>query len=70
MLTILGRDDEMIKLNGNRIDPSEIEQAVKIVTGADFAVCKALIRGGVKYLCVYVPEDSGIDREGALKKLK
>ena len=70
VLTILGRDDEMIKLNGNRIDPSEIEQAVKIVTGADFAVCKALIRGGVKYLCVYVPEDSGIDREGALKKLK
>jgi len=70
VLTIHGRDDEMIKLNGNRVDPSEVEAAVKKVTGAEFAVCKALSRGGVRFLCVYIPEGLEIDRENTLNKLK
>ncbi|MBR4174405.1 MAG: AMP-binding protein [Lachnospiraceae bacterium] len=70
VITILGRDDDMIKLNANRIDPSEVERAVKKVTGAAFAVCKAHVRGGVKFLCVYVPDEAEIDREATLKALK
>ena len=32
---LLGRSNDMIKINGNRIEPAEIEAAVKQVLGID-----------------------------------
>ena len=51
--TILGRMDDMVKINGNRIEPSEVESAIKKVLGTDFAAVKAWERGGSQYLCAY-----------------
>ena len=51
--TILGRVDDMVKINGNRIEPSEVEHAVKEVLGTDFAAVRAWERGGSRYLCAY-----------------
>lgn len=51
--TILGRMDDMVKINGNRIEPSEVESAIKKLLGTDFAAVKAWERGGSQYLCAY-----------------
>ena len=55
--TILGRDDDMIKLNGNRIDPAEVETAIRRVTGCDFAAVYTASRGGISFLCACIPEE-------------
>lgn len=68
--TILGRDDDMIKINGNRIDPNEAEAAIRKVTGASFVAVKSCSRGGIKFLCAYLPEDVCEDSETLTKKLK
>ncbi len=39
---LLGRSNDMIKINGNRIEPAEIEAAIKQVLGIDWAAAKAL----------------------------
>ncbi len=70
VITILGREDHMIKLNGNRIDPAEIEAALKRVTGASFAAVKACFRGGVKFLAAYIPDDTVTDTDNVIKELK
>ena len=45
-LVLSGRIDDMIKINGNRIEPSEVEHAVREVLGTDFAAVRAWERGG------------------------
>ena len=51
--TILGRADRMIKINGNRIDPTEVEAALKKVLDTDFMAVRMVERGGISFLCAY-----------------
>ena len=39
-LVLLGRSNDMIKINGNRIEPAEIEAAVKNALGIDWVAAK------------------------------
>ena len=52
-IVILGRVDDMVNINGNRVEPAEIQNAVKAVTGADSCVVKPFIRNGIPLLFVY-----------------
>ena len=68
--TILGRVDDMVKINGNRIEPSEVEHAVKEVLGTDFAAVRAWERGGSRYLCAYHTTGQKLDAADMAEKLK
>ena len=60
---LLGRANDMIKINGNRIEPAEIEAAVKQVLGIDWAAAKGVEDGDKSCLCVYYTADVHVDKE-------
>lgn len=62
-IVLLGRSNDMIKIDGNRIEPAEIEAAVKNALGIDWAAAKGFENGKQSYLCVYYTADVKIDAE-------
>ena len=77
---LVGRFDDMIKINGNRVEPVEIETQVKKLTGLNQIFAKGFIDESRSYICVYYlnseAEDKGLTEGGelaidkeALKKL-
>ncbi|MBQ4243100.1 MAG: non-ribosomal peptide synthetase, partial [Lachnospiraceae bacterium] len=68
--TLLGRIDDMVKINGNRIEPAEVEFAVRKVLDTDFAAVKVWERGGSRYLCAYHRTGRSLDAAEMAEKLK
>ena len=62
-LVLLGRSGDMIKINGNRIEPAEIEAAVKQALGVSWAAARGFEDGGKSYLCAYYIDDVKVDNE-------
>ena len=60
---LLGRSNDMIKINGNRIEPAEIEAAVKQVLKIDWAAARGFEEGGKSFLCAYYTADVAVDTE-------
>lgn len=52
-VTIIGRVDDMVNINGNRIEPAEVEYAIKKVLNTQYAAVKVWERNGSRYLCAY-----------------
>ena len=68
--TILGRIDDMVKINGNRIEPTEVEFAVRKVLGSDFAAVRVWERNGIRYLCAYHNTGEDLDAADMAEKLR
>ncbi len=70
---LLGRSNDMIKINGNRIEPAEIEASIKQVLGIEWAAAKGFDDNGQSYLCAYYTADVEVDpdvmREELSKRL-
>ncbi len=66
---LLGRSNDMSKINGNRIEPAEIEAAVKQALGIDWAAAKGIEAGGKSYLCAYYTADVTVDSEALRNEL-
>ncbi len=66
---LLGRSGDMIKINGNRIEPAEIEAAVKQVLGIDWAAAKGFEENGKSFLCAYYTADVQVDTEHMRQEL-
>lgn len=62
-VVLLGRINDMIKINGNRIEPAEIEAAVKNALDIDWAAARGFENGNQSYLCVYYTANVKIDSE-------
>ncbi len=60
-LLLLGRSTDMIKINGNRIEPAEIESALMDVLHIDWAAAKCIEDGGKAYICAYYKDNIRID---------
>ncbi len=57
--TILGRIDEMVKINGNRVELAEVESAVKKALNTEFCAVKAFKgKDGASFLCAYYKAES------------
>ncbi len=67
---LLGRSGDMIKINGNRIEPAEIEAAFKQATGASWAAAKGFTEGAKSYLCAYYTDDLSFDPDELRKQLQ
>lgn len=66
---ILGRNNDMIKINGNRVEPAEIEAAVKEVSELSWVVAKGFVEGSRATLCAYYTDDVQLDTADLQKKL-
>ena len=70
---LLGRNNDMIKINGNRIEPAEIEAAVKQVLGVSWVAARGFNEVNQSYICAYYKDDVTFDidkvREELLKRL-
>ncbi len=70
---LLGRMGDMIKINGNRIEPAEIEAAVKQALGIDWCAARGFEEEDKSYLCAYYTADVSFDanelREELLRRL-
>lgn len=56
-IVILGREDDMIKINGNRIDPAEIEKTARDILGVDWAIAKCVENDGKKQIALYIKDE-------------
>ncbi len=54
VIVAVGRKDEMIKIDGNRIEPAEIEAAIRKTIGISNVVAKGFSEGSRAYICVYL----------------
>ena len=68
---ILGRLDDMFKINGNRIEPAEIEKRVKEATGLEEVHAKGFQEDGRAFIVLYYLIDQarelGIYKDGRLE---
>lgn len=70
LLYVLGRADDMVKIRGNRVEPSEIEESLKKVLETSVVSVKPFERGGTKYLCAYYQKEKLIPFDEITAKLK
>ena len=68
-LVLLGRSGDMIKINGNRIEPAEIEAAVKQALGIDWVAARGFEESDKSYLCAYYTADIQVDADALRKEL-
>ncbi len=68
--TVLDRLDDMVKINGNRVDTREVETAVKKLSGVEFCCVKSYQNNGIKALCAYYTGSSEIDSIAAADTLR
>ncbi len=56
-IILSGRNDDMIKINGNRIEPAEIESTAKRVLGLSWAAAKGFITPKKSFVALYYTDD-------------
>ena len=55
---LLGRANDMFKINGNRIEPAEIEAAFKKLTGVSWCAARGFEKPEDSFICLYYQEKS------------
>ena len=60
-LVLLGRSTDMIKINGNRIEPAEIEAVGKKVLGVDWCAARGFEDPEHAFVCLYYKDDISFD---------
>ena len=66
---LLGRSGDMIKINGNRIEPAEIEASIKSVLGIEWAAARGFEDSNKSFLCAYYTEDIEVDPDKMREEL-
>ncbi len=64
-LILAGRSNDMIKIDGNRIEPAEIEAAFKNVTGVSWCAAKGFENPSQSFVALYYKKDEGVSQPSA-----
>ena len=67
---LIGRIKDTVSVNGKRVEPTEVEAAIRKVTGIDQVAACGFSRAGGSYLCAYHLGDTDIDIYELREKLK
>ena len=67
---MLDRLDDMVKINGNRVDTKEVESAIKRTLEVESCIVKLYLNNGIKLLCAYYTGDDEIESISAAKILR
>lgn len=70
LLYVLGRADDMVKINGNRVEPAEVETALKKVLETKMVAVKTFENKGKHYLCAYYQKEQALPEESIRASLK
>ena len=70
LYTVLGRIDDMVKINGNLVSLKGLAAAVKRILQLDFCYVNVIIKNGVKLLAAYYMLDKELDTEAANSTLR
>lgn len=62
-IVYMGRMNDMIKINGNRIEPAEIEAVGKKVLGVSWCAAKGFVTNTRSYICLYYKENVDLSEE-------
>ena len=69
-LVILGRVGDMVKINGNRVEPGEIENVAKKVLGIDWAAARVFTtETNSVMICLYYTADIAFDPETVRRRM-
>ena len=68
-LVLLGRIDNMIKINGNRVEPEEVESAAARILGLGQAAVRGFGEGDHAYVCLYYAGEKELDPHEANEAL-
>ena len=69
-IVICGRNSDMIKINGNRIEPAEIEAAIKSILKIDWCVAKGFVSDEQSFICAYYKDDITFDVDSLRAQLQ
>lgn len=69
-LIVCGRLNDMVKINGNRVEPGEIEAVASKVLNIDWTAARIIDKGGKVYICVYYLDDFTVDFEKTRKDME
>ena len=62
-IVICGRKSDMIKINGNRIEPAEIEAAIQSNLKIDWCAARGFVSDEQSFICAYYKDDITFDEE-------
>lgn len=68
-IVLMGRNDDMVKINGNRVEPAEIEKVLKDVLKVKWAAAKAIKTEKRIFICAYYTEEPTVGMEYAKQRI-
>ncbi|MCR5107438.1 MAG: AMP-binding protein [Lachnospiraceae bacterium] len=69
-IVLNGRNDDMIKIRGNRVEPAEIEKVLSRILGVEWTAVRAFAEKETTYICAYYIDDPKVSTEQAREELK
>ena len=69
-MVLMGRNDDMIKIRGNRVEPAEVENVVSTIMQVEWVRIRAFKENETTYMCAYYIEEPVISISEIKEKLK
>ena len=69
-IVICGRKSDMIKINGNRIEPAEIEATLRSVLNIDWCAVRGFVSDEHSFICAYYTADITVDADSVRAELQ
>ncbi|MBQ1233756.1 MAG: non-ribosomal peptide synthetase, partial [Clostridia bacterium] len=69
-IVICGRKSDMIKINGNRIEPAEIEAAIRAILKIDWCAVRGFVSEEHSFICAYYLDDISFDTDDLRAQLQ